>query len=194
MKLKIGVIISLLAFSACHKHNAPKPILPPSKALLLFPALNSACTEANFFSALQSEVTFSWQTAENTENYWLYIKNLGTGVNLPVQITKNNSMVITLDRALPYSWYIESHSSKTNSVGTSNVWKFYNPGIGKVTYAPFPADLTSPSFSGFVTPSSGTINLVWAGSDPDSDDLKYDAYFSTESSPGLKKVILLINF
>jgi hypothetical protein len=115
----------------------------------------------------------------------LIVKNLLTS-DSTVQNTTQTQAPVTLLRNTPYSWYIVSESTKTTATARSPVWKFYNSGPGAVTYAPFPAELTSPGFAQLVA-NSGTVNLTWKGSVVAPDVIaSYDVYFGPTSSPAMK--------
>lgn len=168
------------------KHNDLRPVLPPAKATLLSPAQNEACTTGRVISDTQSSITFTWEASDNTDSYELDIKNLLTRA-VTTQTTTNVQLVVTLTRDTPYSWYIVSKSSQARAKAQSDTWKFYNAGLGTVSYTPFPAEITAPAFGQNVTASSGTITLTWLGNSVEGDITGYDVYFGTISTPPLLK-------
>jgi len=194
MKLKVIFFLILPLAIGCKKHQNPIPeVAAPPAAILLFPAENSACTAADFFSVSQSHVTFSWNAPVEAQSFSLVIKNLAARDSV-VENTLFTQVNVTLDRAVPYSWYIISRSSKTSKTAVSPVWKFYNPGNGELSYAPFPAQINAPLFGQTLTAVSGTVNLAWTGVDPDNDILNFDIYFGTVENPPLLKANITESF
>ncbi len=181
---KLFIIPALLFLMGCGggKNNNPTPT--PSKATLMTPAQNAVCTTGAIISNTQSSITFNWDASNNTDSYDLVVKNLLTSATV-TQNTTNTSLSLSLTRNTPYSWYIVSKSTKSTSTGQSDTWKFYNSGPGVVTYAPYPAEITSPTFGQAVT--TATVNMVWQGSGVDAAIANYDVYFGTTTSPGLLK-------
>jgi len=152
---------------------------PPGKATLTAPANNKVCETGTSISDTQSNVDFSWSASANTSTYDLKIINLESN-----QITTKNGLTSTnttvaLSKGAPYSWQITSKNSQTTQTAASNTWKFYLAGAsGETSYAPFPADLKSPSSGATVErDSDGKVKLTWEGSDPDTESgLKYTVY------------------
>jgi hypothetical protein len=186
MMKKLLIIPAFLFLIACGggKNNNPTPAVTPSKVMLTTPAQNAVCTTGAVVSSTQSSITFKWDRSDNTDSYDLVVKDLLTSATV-TQNTTNTSLTLTLTRNTPYSWYIVSKSTKSTSTTLSDIWKFYNSGPGVVTYAPFPADITSPTFGQAVTTT--TVNLVWKGSVAGAAIANYDVYFGTTTSPGLLK-------
>jgi hypothetical protein len=56
------------------------------------------------------------------------VKNLLTNA-ISTQLTSNTSVELTLNRNTPYSWFVNSKSSKNPTVGLSPTWKFYNSAL-----------------------------------------------------------------
>lgn len=185
MKKTIFVIFSAaFVLTGCGgKHNNPTP--SPDPALLSEPALNSLCTVGTVLSATQSSLQFTWYPANNSESYNLVIKNLLTS-DSTIQVTSQPLATMTLLRNTPYEWYVVSLSSKTSVTAKSANWKFYNSGPGAVTYAPFPATISSPTFAQVVTSAAGIVNLTWTGSVVSPDVIaNYDVYFGTTNTPAI---------
>ena len=81
-----------------------------------------------------------------------------------------------------------SKSTLNGATAESDKWKFYNAGQGTITYAPFPVEITSPTFGQNITASSGTINLTWKGSSVNPGTITgYDVYFGTTNNPPVLK-------
>lgn len=192
MKSKILILAVFLTAMGCGgKDDQPQPAPPeppstqvpaPGAASLISPARDEACTAGTIISDDKSKITFTWNTADHADSYELVIKNLLTGTKESHAAT-GTKLEVTLSRNTPYSWYVVSKSSKSKETAKSDTWKFYNAGAGMVSYAPFPADLTSPSYGQQVTASKGTVDLKWSGKDVDGDIAGYDVYFGTNTSP-----------
>jgi hypothetical protein len=199
MKKELLIIAVVFLMMSCGgKSNAPTPVPPtppkPTQALLSAPAQNAVCTTGTNPSATQSTISFSWNASANTNNYSLVIKNLLTS-DSTTQSTSQTQLDVILLRNTPYSWYVVSQSNQTSATAKSAIWKFYNSGPGIITYAPFPADITSPAFAQNVTASAGTVNLTWTGSVVTPDVIaNYDVYFGTTSSPAIMASAITISF
>ena len=182
----------IILATSCGKDPSEKPVPQPpvvklpTKSVLTFPVQNEACSEGTIVSTAESKILFKWNSSTNTESYDLNIKNLTTGVIIN-KSTTSTELEVTLSRNTPYSWHVVSRSGKTTETATSDVWKFYNSGPGTVTYAPFPAEITSPVMGQSVTATNGFITLDWAGSDVDGDIVGYDVYFGKSNTPELLK-------
>ena len=157
----------------------PPPPTPPSAANLTAPANNKVCETGTSISDSQSNVSFSWAASANTSTYDLKITNLNTNeITNKTGLTSTNTTV-ALSKGAPYSWQITSKNTQTTQTASSNTWKFYLAGeTGVTSYAPFPADLKSPSSGATVErDTDGKVKLTWEGSDPDtSSGLKYTIY------------------
>ena len=157
----------------------PPPPTPPSAANLTAPANNKVCETGTSISDSQSNVSFSWAASANTSTYDLKITNLNTNeITNKIGLTSTNTTV-ALSKGAPYSWQITSKNTQTTQTASSNTWKFYLAGeTGETSYAPFPADLKSPSSGATVErDSDGKVKLTWEGADPDtSSGLKYTIY------------------
>lgn len=185
MKRRILILlIATITFSGCGKKgddSGSPSAATPEKTTLIFPSQNSACTTATVISDNQSNITFTWTAAPNAESYDVVIKDLSSAVSSTKSVT-GTQLTVTLGRSNAYSWYVVSKSSKNATTAQSDTWKFFNPGPGTVYYAPFPAELLTPTFNGTATISSGKITLTWQGSDPDNDIVNYNVYLGTSST------------
>ena len=156
----------------------PPPPPPPGPVTLTAPANGKVCETGTSVSNSRSNVDFSWEASSNTSTYDLQITNLNTSVVLnKTGLTSTNSTV-ELDKAQPYIWKVISKNTGSTQTGTSSSWKFYLAGQGIKNYAPFPADLKTPTSGSTVSRSSeGKVTFTWDGSDPDQgDELKYTLY------------------
>lgn len=182
MKNRIFLLL-VIVLASCAKKD---PATSPEKAALVFPAQNAACTSGTVLSNTQSTIVFSWNSTANTDSYELDIKNLLTGTT-STQTSTTNQLSVTLLRNTPYSWFVISKSNSSATTTQSDTWKFYNAGQGVVSYAPFPATITAPTFGQNINASTGVVNLNWSGSDVDGDIAGYDVYFDTKATPALFK-------
>ena len=163
--------------------DSPPPIQieTPSAASLDFPLENSECTEGFDLTSSQSTVNFNWSDAANASSYQLVLKNLETQ-----GITNHNSAVsnlgIMINRATPYSWYVISKNSGTDTA-QSTTWKFYNAGEAASSYAPFPAELVSPVMGIGLDAAITNTLLEWSGSDIENDIVDYEVFFGTDNPP-----------
>jgi hypothetical protein len=182
MRRQLLILFAALAIAGCGKKgdNTPNPS-PPEKALLLFPAQNSACTVVTDISATESSVNLHWAAATNADSYEVIIKNLLNGTIIHKTATVLTAEV-ALTRNTPYSWFVVSKSGKTSELAQSDTWKFYNPGPSASFYVPFPADTLVPASLQSVTATGGKINLSWKGSDADNDIVGYDIYLGTSNT------------
>jgi hypothetical protein len=187
-KLLVALLILLLI--ACSKKHSPAPVLPPARALLTAPLQNAVCTTGTVISDTNSSILFTWDATDNTDSYDLVLKNLLTSATI-TQSTTVPQLTVAVTRNTPYSWYIVSKSIKTSTTAQSDTWRFYNSGPGIITYPPYPAEITAPTFGETVTAASGTINLTWTGSSVITGTIvNYDVYFgSTVTPPKLKSAI-----
>jgi len=159
----------------------PDPVAAPTAATLVFPDNNTECNEGDIVSDTQSRVTFQWNASQNTDSYEINIKNLNTN-NTSKSNSSTNSAEITIERGVPYEWFVVSKATGTTQTASSTTWKFYNQGPGIENYAPFPAEAVSPT-RGATINTTGLINLEWSGSDVDNDLVEFDVYFGTDSDP-----------
>jgi hypothetical protein len=184
MKKALIIFSVILILTGCGgKKNNPPPDINPVAATLTAPAQNEVCTTGTIISATESTVQFTWDAPTNTNSYELVLENLLTSTKTS-QTTAQTQISINLLRNTPFSWYIISKSSNTSATAQSSTWKFYNSGPGVVTYAPFPADITSPTFGESITATNGAIDLTWQGSSVNPGTIaNYDVYFGTTNTP-----------
>jgi hypothetical protein len=176
--MKKVFFVIILVLYGCGKSGSSDSVAVPTQVTLTAPLSNSTCTTGTVISATQSMVLFTWTTAANTESYELTIKNLLSGTTT-TQATPGSQLQVTLLRNTPYSWYVISKTSKTTQTAQSSAFKFYNSGIATTYYAPFPADLTSPTLGQNISATTGKIALTWNGADVDNDIVGYDVYIGT---------------
>lgn len=156
----------------------------PDAVVLIFPEENSECTVGTEKSETSSSINFKWNKSSNTDSYELVLKNLNTD-QLTNHTSDTNQLSVELKKGNPYSWYVISKSLLVTNTATSEIWKFYNAAEGIVSYAPFPAEVVSPSNRATLTATDGKITLDWNASDVDGDITSYDVYFGTNQTASL---------
>lgn len=185
---KIYITFLGLVMVACGGDSSDGPPPGPGIVSLVFPNQNSECTTGTVISDTQSEVTFEWQSADNTEGYILIVTNLNTNTRqtLPTQAT---SGTLAIDRGTPFSWIVTATNSQSSEVSTSESWLFYNEG-SQTTYAPFPAQLVEPiSGSTVIRNDNGQVTLGWQGADVENDIVSFDIQLSTTNPPTAADII-----
>ncbi|MGC6430041.1 MAG: hypothetical protein ACON5F_03265 [Jejuia sp.] len=181
----IVIVITSIMLSCGGSDGAPAEVQDPTKAILLFPNNNEECTAGVVTSNVLANLTFDWMAADNATSYTLVVKNLVS--NTENEYSSNtNERVVSLERGTPYSWYVISKASGTSVTATSDTWKFYLSGPGVENYAPFPADLKSPSHGSSISETS--ITMTWEGEDVDGDLKEFDIYLDTNSAPSTKMI------
>ena len=155
----------------------------PTQALLVFPYQNSECNEGFDITPTESTVLFEWGAGLNTDEYELNLLNLFANTE-ETYFTSETKIPVVLNRATPYSWYVISRNDASDSIATSEAWKFYNAGEGITSYAPFPAEILSPGMAEIIEGAS-EVTMGWEGNDIDEDIEGYDVYFSTNNPPDL---------
>lgn len=158
----------------------PQPVPAPQAATLIFPDNNTTCFEGEVLSPTQSRVTFQWNAAQNTDSYQLVVRNMSSNQESN-QTPSTNSATLTLQRGVPYQWYVISKAAGTNQTATSATWRFYNEGPGISNYAPFPAEVVFPARGAHLS-GAGTLSLEWDGSDADGDIADYEVFFGTAAA------------
>ena len=175
--------ILLVNCSSGGSDDSPPPVQieAPDAASLVFPLENSECTEGFDITTTQSTVNFNWSDVANANSYQLVLKNLETQ-NITNHNRSASDLDITINRATPYSWYIISKNSGSDTA-QSATWKFYNAGEAISSYAPFPAELVSPAMG--IGLDAATINtlLEWSGSDIENDIVDYEVFFGNDNPP-----------
>ncbi len=161
----------------------PEPVPAPAAASLIFPEDNSECTEGEILSETQSRVTFQWNASQNTDSYQVSLRNLNTN-STSLATSSTPQADITLQRGVPYEWFVTSRANGTTATAESPRWRFFNAGPGIENYAPFPAEAIAPT-RGATLPATTQVTLRWSGSDIDEDIISYHVYFGTADPPPL---------
>jgi hypothetical protein len=172
----------ILAVSGCRKKKKTPDSTIPGKPELILPVQNSICLSGTVISPTESQVLFTWKATVNTDSYDLVLKNLLTYTSTTVT-TSDTKVMATILRNTPYEWYISARQNISTTTTQSDNWKFYNSGTGVVSYAPFPAEIESPTFGQIVTAVNGKINLSWFGSSVDNNITGYNVCLGTTTNP-----------
>ncbi len=179
MKRIFQISLVLLLLWSCGGDDTPPA---PEGANLIFPLEDSECTTGVDINENQSQVTFEWQASANTDSYTLSAVNLNT--NSPQTIsTAATSVSLTIAKGTPYSWTVTSQNENSDQVATSETWLFYNAG-SQTTYAPFPAQLVSPTSGSTVQKNiDNQVVLMWQGADVENDIDDFEIFFSISNPP-----------
>lgn len=170
------LILTAVLYCTCSKPSIPEP----GAAVLTAPENSNTCLPI-FTTDTQGVVSFVWEEAQNTDSYEVVVRNSTTQSEQRKSVDLTNT-TITLDRGVPYSWWVVS-SSDASSVNTkSAVWSFYLEGLQQERFLPFSAQLNAPWDEQDVTLSSGYVNLQWTGSDLDNDIAYYQVYIGTDAA------------
>ncbi len=154
---------------------------PPNGVLLVFPHEDSLCNEGEDPTPTESTVFFEWIPNDNAESYTLTIENLDSG-SVSQYETSDFIFPVTIQRAMAFRWFVTYELF--GETKESAAWNFYNAGPGVQTYAPFPAEIISPSMAETIATTT-SVTLDWSGSDVDDDIVAYDVYFGIDNPPSL---------
>ncbi|PTM02277.1 MAG: hypothetical protein DA394_01330 [Candidatus Arcticimaribacter sp.] len=132
-------------------------------------------------TATQGVVNFGWEEAQNTDSYEIFVRNSITQTEQK-KSADLTSTTFTLDRGVPYSWWVVSSSEASAANTRSEVWAFYLEALQQQSFLPFSALLNSPQDEQEITLSSGAVNLQWTGSDLDDDIAYYQVYIGTDAA------------
>ena len=165
----VGILVLLLIGCA-------KEPIDPGIAILISPSNDETCFDGISLNDTQSNVSFSWSTAENAISYELIVSDLLTQSS-QTYTTNTNQTTIALTKAKPYSWQVKSIGELGSNVIDSESWKFYLAGDAVINYAPFPAELITPRSGANVTPDiNSLLTLNWICSDVDGDLESFEVY------------------
>jgi len=87
-----------------------------------------------------------------------------------------------LERGVPYEWFVVSKSETNTTTKSSEVFRFFNQGIGVENYSPFPAEAVSPRRGANLGSTTTKVNLAWIGSDVEDNIESYDVFYGTDKS------------
>ena len=173
--MKRYVFLFVLLSVGCKKEVIPDP----NPAILIGPVNNDKCNTATVLSNQKSQVNFSWQEADHTDEYELVVRDILTNVDQKKRTIRFSSTVV-LDRGKQYSWWVNSQSEQTENITKSEVWTFYLEGLSTSSYFPFPAKLLSPENNSQITLENGAFTLRWEAVDLDNDIESYDVYLGDD--------------
>lgn len=162
---------------------------PPNGVQLIFPQEDSLCNEGENPTPTESTVFFEWEPNDNAATYTLTVENLDTG-SIDQYQTVDFIFPVTINRAEAFRWFVEY--GYQDEIKVSAIWNFYNAGPGVQTYAPFPAEIISPSMAQTI-PATNSVTLEWSGSDVDDDIIGYDVYFGTNNPPSVISSDISVN-
>lgn len=160
----------------------PVPVPNPTAAALVFPDDDAECNTGEVVNDTQTNVTFEWSAAQNTDNYEINVLNLNSNDVFRTTVSATEATIL-IDRATPYEWFVVSTASGTNSSATSETWRFYNEGLGVENYAPFPAEAVAPERGVNLAATTTAVSLEWDATDVDLDIASYEVFFDTNSDP-----------
>lgn len=169
---QLSILLALLALG-CSSEDPEKEAEELDPAVLVFPEKEMRCNEGEEVNETQSRVTFRWQAAPWAKQYRLVAINLDGGYS-PVEETSATELAVVIDRASNYEWYVVA-------IGTQNVsserWRFFNEGPGRINRAPYPAEPIFPT-RGLRLFDIDRVDFKWQGNDPDGefDIVQYDVY------------------
>ena len=173
---KIASIVITVLLCTCSKPSIPEP----EAVLLTTPENSNTCVPLST-TATQGVINFDWQEAQNTDSYEVFVRNSITQTEQK-KSADLTSTTFTLDRGVPYSWWVVS-SSEASTVNTkSEVWTFYLEALQQQIFLPFSAQLNAPWDDQDIILSSGYVNLQWTGSDLDDDIEYYQVYIGTDAA------------
>ena len=179
MLKKLTYILSVALLVSCG--NSEEFILEPQAFELTFPENNSLCLDGIVQNELQSRVRFGWTPSLYSTGYELTIVNLNTNESNTYS-SDDPSEDVVLNHYEPYTWKVTALGENGAMSLESETWKFYLAGEGETTYAPFPAELTSPRSGSMVILVDGETSLSWTVSDVDNDLETINIYVDTDSS------------
>jgi len=176
-------VLAIATLTSCpgSKDDVPSGGVVPGSVSLVFPENNSECTEGQSLNTEESGITFRWQAGTNADSYEVNVRNLEAN-DAGVFNATTNEASISLLKNTPYEWFVVSKNSGSDQTATSAKWRFYNAGEGVLNYAPFPAEVVSPTRGQSVN-STGSITLQWEGNDVDNDITEYEVFFGTDANP-----------
>ncbi len=179
--MAVLAVVPILSCGGSGGDDSPDPVVPaPMVASLLLPANNELCTEGILVSDTHSLINFQWEPSQHTDSYTLYLKNLQTGTESSNSTTATE-IELTLERGMPYSWYVVSKTEGSTETASSGTWRLYNAGPPNTNYAPFPPHDPQPKMGATVAP--GQLELNWESLDLDGDTLSHTLYLDTVNPP-----------
>ena len=118
--MKRYVFLFVLLSVGCKKEAIPDP----NPAMLIGPVNNDKCNTATVLSNQKSQVNFSWQEADHTDEYELVVRDILTNVDQKKRTIRFSS-TCCFGQGKQYSWWVNSQSEQTENITKSEVWTFY---------------------------------------------------------------------
>ena len=159
--------------------SCKEPIPDPEQAVLINPENNNTCLFSNSNTSF-ADVEFSWTESKYTDNYDLLIQNKITNEN-KLKTTNLTTSQVTLERGVPYSWYVISKSDSSENIALSEIRNFYLEAESQLAHIPFPAKLIYP-LNGSILNSVNIVSFQWEGYDLDGDIESYDLIIENASN------------
>jgi len=128
--------------------------------------------------------TLTWEASDPDNDDLTYDVYLGTSSSPPSEASDISSKSYepgSLEKGTTYYWKVEV-TDQDGATTEGPVWSFTTPSSENQS----PNEPSSPSPFDGATTDGTSPTLTWEASDPDGDDLTYDLYFGTSSSPSLE--------
>tara|TARA_B100000767_G_scaffold240476_1_gene236287 strand:+ start:10898 stop:11581 length:684 start_codon:yes stop_codon:yes gene_type:complete len=174
--MKIAFTFFVILFWSCSRPAIPEP----SAVDLITPEKNNTCIPI-YSSDTEGVINFDWTESLNTDSYEIFVRNSITGSEQKKAIYLTSTK-LTLERGMPYIWWIISKSEISPVTTKSSIWTFYLEGLQQQDYLPFAAQLINPQEGQTISLSSGKYSLQWIGSDLDNDIAYYQVYIGITQS------------
>jgi hypothetical protein len=147
------------------------------------PSIPSNPSPANGATDQSTGVQLSWSCSDLDGDDLTYDIYFGTNPSPPLVQSDQSATTYnpgTLQLGTTYYWKIEADDGTDQTEGPT--WSFTTASepVNSPPLAP-----SDPSPADDATDQSTTVQLSWSCSDPDGDDLTYDVYFGTNSTPPL---------
>ncbi len=148
----------------------------PSIVQLTFPSKDLLC--------IDNTIAFNWSAAIDPDNDDLEYNLIIAKDRQLVEVIENRTLsntgaTITLEKATAFYWQVNAIDVTNNLSSKSEVFAFFTKGDGITNYAPFMADLKTPTDN--ATVNAGNISLTWDASDINTDDtLTYEVFFGED--------------
>ncbi len=183
MRKGIVLLITICLMYSCSKSSTAEPTGPaPTAATLSKPEKDNACVPVSTTSTT-GVVRFEWAASQNADSYTVVVANSLTKAEKKSTVSTTET-TLTLDRGVPYSWWVLSGATGNTATTKSEVWGFYLEGVQQQNHAPFSARLTNPvnGGPGLVNLITNNIEFTWTGFDLDNDISHYQFHLGTSTS------------
>lgn len=183
MKKRILIILLGVILPACSsKEDSIEPVIEnkaPEAPSLHLPEDNLFCTtnvlEFSWLPALDPEndpISYILEISSNPEFSTTFIKTELSTLSLNAEVNKGQN----------YYWRVTAKDEKGNYSVNSLIRTFYTEELQGANSLPSVPEKIQPMENSVL----GTeVELAWQTTDPDNDELKYDLYFGTTTSPKL---------